>query len=72
MAQVLHQNTQLAQEVSRAYETPSEKLKKDPIMALVTKTVATYMFIKHSNGLKRDPGMEDFSSWGEPFFKKKE
>jgi hypothetical protein len=72
VAQVLHQNTQLAQEVSRAYETPSEKLKKDPIMALVTKTVATYMFIKHSNGLKRDPGMEDFSSWGEPFFKKKE
>jgi hypothetical protein len=71
VAQVLQQNTQLAQEISRAYETPSEKLKKDPIMALVTKTVATYMFIKHSNGSKRDPGMEDFSSWGEPFFKKK-
>ncbi len=52
MAQVLQQNTQLAQEISGAYETPSEKLKKDPIMALVTKTVATYMFIKHSNGSK--------------------
>jgi len=72
VAQVLQQNTQLAQEISKAYETPSEKLKKDPIMALVTKTVATYMFIKHSNGAKRDPGTEDFSSWGEPFFKKKE
>jgi hypothetical protein len=72
VVQVLQQNTQLAQEISRTYETPSEKLKKDPIMALVTKTVATYMFIKHSNGSKRDPGTEDFSSWGEPFFKKKE
>ena len=50
----------------------SERLKKDPIMALVTKTVATYMFIKHNNGGKRNPGTEDFSSWGEPFFKKKE
>jgi hypothetical protein len=71
VAQVLHQNTQLAQEISRAYETPSEKLKKDPIMALVTKTVATYMFIKHSNGSKQDPGTEDFSSWGEPFSKRR-
>jgi hypothetical protein len=26
--------------------------KRNPIMALVTKTVATYMFIKHSNGSK--------------------
>ena len=74
MAQVVQQNTQLAQEISSAYETPSEKLKKDPIMALVTKTVARYMFIRHSNGPKQnnDPGTEDFSSWGEPFFKKKE
>ncbi len=74
VAQVVRQNTQLAQEISSAYETPSEKLKKDPIMALVTKTVAMYMFIRHSNGPKRnnDPGTEDFSSWGEPFFKKKE
>jgi hypothetical protein len=74
VAQVVRQNTQLAQEISSAYETPSEKLKKDPIMALVTKTVATYMFIRHSNGPKRNnnPGTEDFSSWEQPFFKKKE
>jgi hypothetical protein len=72
VVQVLQQNTQLADEISEAYQTPSEKLKKDPIMALVTKTVATYMFIKHNNGGKRDPGTEDFSSWGEPFLKKKE
>ncbi len=72
VAQVLQQNTHLADEISKAYQTPSEKLKKGPVMALVTKTVATYMFIKHNNGGKRDPGREDFSSWGEPFFKKKE
>jgi hypothetical protein len=30
------------------------------------------MFIKHNNNGKTNPGMEDFSSWGEPFFKKKE
>jgi hypothetical protein len=72
VAQVLKQKTQLADEIFKAYQTPSEKLKKDPIMALVTKTVATYMFIKHNNGGKRDPIRENFSSWGEPFFNKKE
>jgi hypothetical protein len=74
VAQVVRQNTQLAQEISSAYETPSEKLKKDPIMGLVTKTVATYMFLRHNNGPKgnNNPVTEDFSSWGEPFFKKKE
>jgi hypothetical protein len=72
VAQVLQQNTHLSDEISEAYRTPSEKLKRDPIMALVTKTVATYMFLKRNNGAQRDPGTEDFSSWGEPFFKKKE
>ncbi len=72
VAQILKQNTQLADEISEAYQTPSENLKKDPIMALVTKTVATYMFIKHNNGGKRDHETEIFISWGEPFFKKKE
>ncbi len=68
VAQVVRQNTQLAQQISSAYETPSEKHKKDPIMGLVTKTVATYMFPRQSNNQKA----EDFPSWGEPFFKKKE
>jgi hypothetical protein len=72
VAQILHQNTDLLDKIAAEYQTPSEKLKKDPIMALVTKTVATYMFIKHNNNGKANPGMEDFSSWGEPFFKKKE
>jgi hypothetical protein len=74
VAQVVRQNTQLAQQISSAYETPSEKLKKDPIMGLVTKTVATYMFLRHNNGQRQNnnPETENFSSWGEPFFKKKE
>ena len=72
VAQVLQQNTQLSDEISDAYQTPSEKLKKDPIMALVTKTVAMYKFIKHNNGAQKSTNTEDFSSLGEPFFKKKE
>jgi hypothetical protein len=72
VAQVLQQNTNFSDEISKAYQTPSEKLKKDPIMALVTKTVATFMFIRHNNENKKDPKTMDFSSWAEPFFKKKE
>ncbi len=72
VAQILHQNTDLSDKIAAEYQTPSEKLKKDPIMALVTKTVATYMFIKHNNNGRANPGTEDFSSWGGPFFKKRE
>ena len=43
------QNQLLAQQASSMCNTPSEKLKKDPIMNLVTKTVATYMFLKNMN-----------------------
>jgi hypothetical protein len=32
---------------------PSEKLKKDPIMNLVAKTVATFMFLKNMNNPKQ-------------------
>jgi hypothetical protein len=45
VAQILHQNTDLSDKIAEEYQMPSEKLRKDPIMALVTKTVATYMFI---------------------------
>ncbi len=72
VAQILHQNTDLSDKISEEYQTPSEKLKKDPIMALVTKTVSTYMFIRHSKNGKANTKTEDLSSWGEPFFKKKE
>jgi len=72
VAQVLQQNMNLSDQIAEEYRMPSDKLKNDPIMALVTKTVATYMFIKHNNGGQKNLGTEDFSSWGEPFFKKKE
>jgi hypothetical protein len=39
----------LAQQTSNFYDTPSKQLKKSPIMNLVTKTVATYMFLKNMN-----------------------
>jgi hypothetical protein len=51
---------------------PSEKLKKDPIMALVTKTISTYMLVKHSKNAKELSQEENLSPWGEPFFKNKE
>jgi hypothetical protein len=71
VAQILKQNTDLSDKVAKEYQTPSEKLKKDPIMALVTKTVSTYMFLRHSRDRKTKTQTEDFS-WGEPFLKKKE
>ena len=71
VAQILKQNTDLSDKIAEEYQTPSEKLKKDPIMALVTRTVSTYMLLKHNRNGKTYPQTEDFS-WGEPFFKKKE
>jgi hypothetical protein len=71
VAQIHKQNTDLSDKIAEEYQTPSEKLKKDPIMALVTKTVSTYMFLRHSRDGKTKSQTEDFS-WGEPFFKKKE
>ncbi len=43
-------------------------------MGLVTRMVATYMFMKNMNNPKQNNQIEgdDFSSWGQPFFKKKE
>jgi hypothetical protein len=72
VAQILKQNTDLSDKIAEEYQTPSEKLKKDPIMALVTRTVSTYMLLRHNNNGKANPKTDDFSSWGEPFFKKKE
>ena len=39
----------LAQQASSLYDTPSERLKKSPIMNILTKTVTTYMFLKNMN-----------------------
>jgi hypothetical protein len=49
---ILKQNTDLSDKIAEEYQTPSEKLKKDPIMALVTRTVSTYMLLKHNRNGK--------------------
>jgi hypothetical protein len=72
IAKILHQNTDLSDQIAANYQTPSEKLKKDPIMALVTKTLSTYMLVRHSKNGKETSQEENLSPWGEPFFKKKE
>jgi hypothetical protein len=72
IARILHQNTDFSDEIAADSQTPSEKLKKDPIMALVTKTISTYMLVKHSKNAKELSKKENLSPWGEPFFKKKE
>jgi hypothetical protein len=70
VAKILHQNIDLSDKLTEEYQMPSEKLKKDPIMALVTRMIYTYMLVKHSKNGKEKA--EDLSPWGEPFFKKKE
>jgi hypothetical protein len=70
--QILKQNTDLSDKIAEEYQTPSEKLKKDPIMALVTRTISTYMLIKHSKNGKEKSDADNLSPWGEPFFSKKE
>jgi hypothetical protein len=72
IAKILHQNTDFANEIAIENQTPSEKLKKDPIMSLVTKTISTYMLVKHSKNAKQISQEDKLSPWGEPFFKKKE
>jgi membrane-associated HD superfamily phosphohydrolase len=72
IAKILHQNTDFSDEIAINSQTPSEKLKKDPIMALVTKTISTYMLVKHSKNAKELSKEQNLSPWGEPFFKKKE
>ncbi len=42
---IVSQNQALAQQASNIYDPPSEKLKKSPIMNILTKTVATYVFL---------------------------
>jgi hypothetical protein len=62
----LQRNTELADRISRSPRAIRT------IQALVTKTVATYMFVRHNNGDKRSHKTTGLASWAEPFFKKKE
>jgi hypothetical protein len=70
--QILKQNTDLSDKIAEEYQTPSEKLKKDPIRALVTRTISTYMLVKHSKNGKEKSKAGNLSPWGEPFFSKKD
>ncbi len=69
VAQILKQNTDLSDKIAEEHQTPSEKLKKDPIMALVTRTVSTYMLLQHNRNGKPNPQTEDFS-WGRTILQK--
>jgi hypothetical protein len=72
VAWILKQNTDLSDKIAEEYQTPSEKLKKDPVMALVTRTISTYMLVKHSKNGKEESKQEDLSPWGNPFFNKQD
>jgi len=39
-------------------------------MALVTRTISTYMLVRHSKNGKGNSKQEDLSPWGNPFFNK--
>jgi hypothetical protein len=51
---IMLQNQLLAQQASSIYNSPLEKLKKSPIMNILTKTVATYMFLQNMNNPRQD------------------
>jgi hypothetical protein len=70
IANILHQNTDFSDEIAADYQTPSKKLKKDPKMALVTKTISTYMLVKHSKNAKQISQEENLSPWGGAIFQK--
>ncbi len=70
MAQILKQNTDFSDKIAEKHQTPSEKLKKDPIMALVTRTISTYMLVRHSKNGKEVSKPGNLSPWGNPFFNK--
>ncbi len=50
--QIVQQHKILRQQASSIYDTPSERLKQSPIINIVTKTVATDMFLRHHNNPK--------------------
>jgi hypothetical protein len=62
VAQILRQNNGLSNKIAEEYQTPSEKLKKDPIMALVTRTASTYMLLQHNRNGKTHHKTDNFSS----------
>jgi len=71
IAKILHQNTDFSDEIAIQSQTPSEKLKKDPIMALVTKTISTYMLVKHSKTHKSYQKNKTYPPGGSHFSKRR-
>jgi len=61
VVQILRRNNGLSNKIAEEYQTPSEKLKKDPIMALVTRTVSTYMLLQHNRNGKTHHKKDNFS-----------
>ncbi len=54
VGKIISQNRALAQQASSIYDTPSEKLKKDPIMNILSKTITLYWFTKHLNNPREE------------------
>jgi hypothetical protein len=52
--EIIQQNEILTEQASRIYDTPSERLRQNPIMNILTKTVATYMFLRHLNNPREE------------------
>jgi hypothetical protein len=70
VAKILKRNTDFSDKLAEKYQTPSEKLKKDPVVALVMRTISTYMLVKHSKNGKEESKPGNLSPWGNPFFNK--
>jgi hypothetical protein len=52
--QIVQQNDLLTQQAHSIYDTPSQKLRKTSSINILTKTVATYMFLRHLNNPREE------------------
>jgi hypothetical protein len=52
--QIAQQAEALKQQASSIYDTPSVRLSQSQIMNILTKTVVTYMFIRHLNNPREE------------------
>jgi len=64
---IVLQNEKLAQQASSIYDSPSEKLRKSPIMNILMRTITTYILLHKMNNPK-----QQYDTLGEPLFKRKE
>ncbi len=55
--QIVQRVETLKQQASNEYDAPSVRLSQSPIMDILTKTVATYMFLRHLNNLHENNGI---------------